>query len=139
MSVDVNHVPISVDGVLDFVHPDGSVLSTITIEIADTPEAQAKGLMGRDALDGGHGMLFVFANIKVRKFHMTDTRIPLDIIFIDADGCIANIVQNAAPKSGRRYRSSGPVKYVVEVQGNFTQQFKINENICIRWRRIKQN
>ena len=136
MSIDQKELPIRIDGKLDFVNPDGSVLSSIFIEIADTAQAQTKGLMERDSLDQHYGMLFVFQKIKVQKFRMLNTRIPLDIIFIDEDGCVSNIVKNAAPISTQTYQSSKPIKYTVEVQGNFTKRFKINENTCIQWVRF---
>ncbi len=136
ISMDKNELPIRIDGRLDFVNPDGLVLTSIFIEIADTPEAQTRGLMERNSLDHNYGMLFIFEEIQVRRFRMYNTPIALDIIFIDEDGCICNIVRNAVPMSTRTYRSSGPIKYVVEVQGNFTKRFKIDENACIRWQRL---
>lgn len=136
ISVDQKNLPIRVDGALDFVNTDDTILASILIEIADTPQAQIKGLMGRDSLGYHHGMLFVFENVKVQKFRMSNTRIPLDIIFIGEDGCICDIFQNTVPMSKQSYRSSGPIKYAVEVQGNFTQRFKINANTCILWRRF---
>jgi len=136
ISIDQKELPIRIDGKLDFINPDGSVLSSIFIEIADTAQAQTKGLMARDSLDQYYGMLFVFQKIKVQKFRMLNTRIPLDIIFIDEDGCICNIVQNVVPMSTQSYQSSRPIKYTVEVQGNFTNRFKINEDTCIQWQRF---
>jgi uncharacterized protein len=134
----VNQSPsmIRKDGILDFVHPDASIKASITIEIADTPETQIKGLMGRSALDDSSGMLFVFERIEPRKFWMKNTPIPLDIIFIGADGCIVNIVESTTPMSNQRYRSKGPVKYVVEVRAGFVKRFKIDPSTCIRWQHL---
>lgn len=128
--------PIRLDGRLNFVNLDGSVLSSIFIEIADTAQAQSKGLMKREALGHGYGMLFVFEKIKVRRFRMRNTRIPLDIIFLDENGCISHIVHNAAAMSTQLYQSSEPIKYAVEVQGGFSKRFMINENTCIEWQRF---
>jgi uncharacterized protein len=124
------------DGILDFVHPDESIKASIAIEIADTPETQMKGLMGRSALDDSSGMLFVFERIESQKFWMKNTSIPLDIIFIGEDGCIVNIVESTTPMSNQRYRSKGPVKYVVEVRAGFVKRFKIDSSTCIRWQRL---
>lgn len=123
-------------GALDFVHIDGSVKTSITVEIADTPETQMRGLMGRKNLSINNGMLFVFKRLKPRKFWMKNTPISLDIIFVGADGCIANIAESTIPMSERSYRSIGPVKYVVEVRAGFAKHFKIDSNTCIRWRRL---
>ena len=126
-------------GTLDFVHFDKSIKASIVIEIADTPEAQMKGLMGRNTLDDNNGMLFVFDRLEPQKFWMKNTPIPLDIIFIGGDGCIVNIVESTTPMSSQRYRSKGPVKYVVEVRAGFTKRFQVDTDTFIEWKRIKQN
>jgi len=123
------------DGALDFVQPDESIKASIAIEIADTPESQMKGLMGRSVLDDSNGMLFVFDRIEPQKFWMKNTPVSLDIIFIGGDGCILNIVESTTPMSNQRYRSSGPVKYVVEVRAGFAKRFQLDTDTCIQWQR----
>lgn len=123
------------DGVLDFVHLNKSIIASIDIEIADTPETQMKGLMGCRDLDDSSGMLFVFERTKPQKFWMKNTPVPLDIIFVGGDGCIVNIVESTTPMSNQRYRSDGPVKYVVEVHAGFVKRYKIDSNTCIQWQR----
>jgi uncharacterized membrane protein (UPF0127 family) len=123
------------DGTLDFVHLGESIKASIAIEIADTPETQMKGLMGRSSLDDSNGMLFVFERIEPQKFWMKNTRVPLDIIFIGEDGCIVNIVESTTPMSNQRYKSSGPVKYVVEVRAGFAKRFQLDTDTCIKWQR----
>jgi uncharacterized membrane protein (UPF0127 family) len=123
------------EGTLDFVHFDKSIKASIAIEIADTPEAQMKGLMGRKNLDDNSGMLFVFEHLEPQKFWMKNTRVPLDIIFVGEDGCIVNIVESAPPLSNQRYRSKGPVKYVVEVRAGFAKRFHLDTDTCIQWQR----
>ncbi len=124
-----------IDGTLEFVHFDDSVVSSIFIEIADTPETQIKGLMGRRSIDPTHGMLFVFENVKPQKFLMKNTPISLDIIFVGENGCVVNIAENTTPMSDKIYRSQGPIKYVVEVRAGFAKHFKIEKGVCIRWQR----
>jgi len=137
-TLQVNRPPswLRKDGILDFVHPDESIRASIAIEIADTPETQMQGLMGRSALGDSSGMLFVFERIEPQNFWMKNTPIPLDIIFIGADGCIVNIVESTTPMSKQRYRSKGPIKYVVEVRAGFVKRFKIDSSTCIRWQRL---
>ena len=133
----VNQPPVSIrkDGTLVFVHPDESIKASIAIEIADTPETQMKGLMGRNTLDHRSGMLFVFERLEPQKFWMKNTPVPLDIIFVGGDGCIVNIVESTTPMSNQRYRSSGPVKYVVEVRAGFAKRFQLDTDTCIQWQR----
>jgi len=134
---EVNLPPASIckDGTLDFVRFDESIKASITIEIADTPETQIKGLMGRSALDDSSGMLFVFEREEPQKFWMKNTPVSLDIIFIGGDGCIINIVESTTPMSNQRYRSKGPVKYAVEVRAGFAKRFQLDTDTCIQWQR----
>ena len=124
-----------IDGTLEFVRFDDSVVSSIFIEIADTPETQIKGLMGRRSIDPTHGMLFVFETVKPQIFLMKNTPMSLDIIFVGENGCVVNIAEGTTPMSDKIYRSQGPIKYVVEVRAGFARYFKIEKGVCIRWRR----
>lgn len=128
-------IPIRIDGVLEFVRFDDTVVTSINIEIADTPETQMKGLMGRRSIGYTHGMLFVFETVKPQNFLMKNTQISLDIIFVGENECVVNIAESTTPMSDKIYRSEGPVKYVVEVKAGFAKYFKIDKRICIRWRR----
>ena len=88
-----------------------------TVEISDTAEKQALGLMFRDELPDGHGMLFVFPVEAMRSFWMKNTRIPLDIIYFDGDLQLIN-VQDARPCRTSRcpvYPSTAPARYVLEL------------------------
>ena len=123
------------DGTLEFVRFDGSVASSIKIEIADTPETQIKGLMWRRSMDHTQGMLFVFERVKPQIFLMKNTPISLDIIFVGKNGCVINMAENTIPMSDKIYKSQGPIKYVVEVKAGFAKNFKIEKGTCIRWRR----
>jgi uncharacterized membrane protein (UPF0127 family) len=91
----------------------------VTAEIADNEELRGRGLMNRDSLAENHGMLFVYGTAQVRSFWMRNTRIPLDIAFIDANGVIINIEQ-MEPQSDQNYYSQGPMMYALEMdQGWF--------------------
>jgi uncharacterized membrane protein (UPF0127 family) len=91
----------------------------VTAEIADNDELRGRGLMNRDSLAENHGMLFVYGTAQVRSFWMRNTRIPLDIAFIDANGVIINIEQ-MEPQSDHNYYSQGPMMYALEMdQGWF--------------------
>ena len=91
--------------------------TAIRAEVASTYEEQMTGLMYRTALPADAGMLFVFDGDGPRAFWMEDTLIPLDMIFIAADGTIVNIYENATPLSTDIIRSTAPCRYVLEVNG----------------------
>jgi uncharacterized membrane protein (UPF0127 family) len=107
------------------------------VEVVKTQEAMAQGLMGRESLEINNGMLFVFPNEGPRSFWMKDTLIPLDIIFISADGTITNIV-TAEPCSRmpcKTYGSLKPAKYVLEINANETSRrgIKVDDVIKMPW------
>jgi uncharacterized protein len=135
LQVNLPSTSIRKDGTLNFVHLGESIKTSIAIEIADTPETQMKGLMGRSTLDDSSGMLFVFERLEPQKFWMKNTPVPLDIIFVGGDGCIVNIVESTPPLSNQSYWSKGPIKYVVEVRAGFAKRFQLDTDTCIQWQR----
>jgi uncharacterized membrane protein (UPF0127 family) len=89
-----------------------------TVELADTQEQQALGLMFRESMADDHGMLFRFPGEARRSFWMKNTRIPLDIFYFDADLRLVSVAENAQPCRSQRcpnYPSEGPAKYVLEL------------------------
>ncbi len=99
----------------------------VTCEIADSESEILKGLMHRENLPEFEGMLFVYDTPQNVSFWMKNTKIPLDIIFIHENKIVLNIeeadVQLGVPDSQlTRYRSDGPVKWVVEINQGLSQQ-----------------
>jgi uncharacterized membrane protein (UPF0127 family) len=89
-----------------------------TVEIADTGQKQALGLMFRDSLPDDHGMIFVFPREAMRAFWMKNCRIPLDILYFDKDLKLVSMSENTPPCTTPRcpsYPSAGPAKYVLEL------------------------
>ncbi len=96
----------------------------IKAEIASTEEQTTKGLMFRQSLADNEGMLFVYPDSAVRNFWMKNTLIPLDMIFITDNLTVAKI-HHAVPCTADPcpiYNSGEPVKYVLEINGNFTEK-----------------
>ncbi len=87
------------------------------IELATTAEERAQGLMFRRALAPDAGMLFDFGRSAPVQMWMENTLIPLDMLFIAADGRVVNIAQRAVPMDRTPIPSKGPVKAVLELAG----------------------
>ena len=87
---------------------------TFTLEVADTEPVRQYGLMHRDSMPSDHGMLFVFPDERRLGFWMKNTRIPLDIIYVDASGKVVSIHQ-MKPYDLRTTKSDGPAKYAIEM------------------------
>lgn len=86
------------------------------VEIADTPEKQEKGLMGRKSLPENQGMLFIYDEPQDLSYWMKDTFISLDIIFIDDDMEVVSVKQGQ-PMSEEPI-TENDVQYVLEVNSN---------------------
>lgn len=97
-----------------------SLLIKLDIEIADTNYDIQTGLMYRDAMKYNRGMLFIFDDVSPRNFYMKNTRIPLDLIFIDENKTIVSFQKNAKPFDETSLPSNAPAKYVLEVNAGQT-------------------
>lgn len=87
------------------------------VELALTDEQRARGLMFRDSMGAYEGMLFDFGPPQPVSMWMKNTRLPLDMLFIAADGRIVRIAANTEPFSTRTIESGGLVKGVLELNG----------------------
>ncbi len=87
------------------------------VELATDEPSQERGLMFRKALAPDAGMLFDFHRPQMETFWMKNTVLPLDIIFIRADGSISSIAPDAVPYSTTSVPSAEPVRAVLEING----------------------
>ncbi len=90
---------------------------SFNIEVVDTDAGRERGLMFRTALAPDAGMLFDFLTPQPVEFWMVNTLIPLDMVFIAADGTVRNIHANARPQDPTPIPSDGPVQFVLEIPG----------------------
>ena len=105
--------------------PAKTGVHVFSVEVADNDAERAKGLMYRKELPEGRGMLFDFHREQDVSFWMQNTYIPLDMIFIRADGRILRIAENTEPLSTRLVPSGGPVRAVLEVIGGSARKLGI--------------
>ena len=89
--------------------------ASFSVELADTPERQARGLMFRTELPPDRGMLFDFGERQWPSMWMKNTLIPLDMVFIRADGRILRIAESTTPLSRTIVPSGGAVRFVLEL------------------------
>lgn len=102
-----------------------SGIRVFNVEMAETPEQQRIGLMFRKEVPDGEGMLFDFRVSRPVAMWMQNTIASLDMIFIRADGTIANIAKATTPFSLATVESQGPVKAVLEVAAGTADRYGI--------------
>ncbi len=100
------------------------------VEIADTPHSREKGMMFREHLADDAGMLFLFDHEAPRSFWMKNCKIPLDILYFDANRRLVSVQHNVPPCrsfDGRcpSYPSEKPARYVLELNGGLTESLGI--------------
>lgn len=119
-------IPFKKEGVLFLRKAENdSIIKTIDIEIADDDYQTQTGLMYRNSMETLQGMLFVFDKEDYKAFYMKNTRIPLDIIYIDADKKIVSFQKNAVPHDETSLPSGVPAKYVLEINAGLSDQWNL--------------
>ena len=103
-----------------------------TVEIAETREQHAQGLMYRRRMAADAGMLFIYKTPQSASFWMKNTFIPLDMLFIGVDGKIVNIQERTVPQSQSPVRSKGPVLAILELNGGTTSRLGIKPGDEVR-------
>ncbi|SDF14223.1 MULTISPECIES: DUF192 domain-containing protein [Thalassobaculum] len=103
-------VPLTVTTEEGVAHP-------FQVEIADSPDERARGLMFRKELAEDRGMLFLFPRRERIAMWMRNTEIPLDMLFISDDGRVTQIHERAVPHSEAVISSRRRVRYVLELPG----------------------
>ncbi len=123
------------DGLVQISTPIGAIIQA---EIADTTEKRAKGLMYRDSLAKDRGMLFTFAEPQLWTFWMKNTRIPLDIIWMDGKKRIVHIERNV-PTCSRtddgcpQYQPNDNAMYVLELAAGVADALKLQRGSVLKF------
>ncbi len=104
------------------------------VEIADDDRERQNGLMYRKSLGPDRGMLFDFGQAAPRSFWMKNTYIPLDILYIGADGYIVSIAAMTQPFSEAPVPSHGPALGVLEIAGGRAGELGIRPGDRVRHR-----
>ena len=106
------------------------------VELADTDESRARGLMFRDRMDADHGMLFVFEREEPQAFWMRNTRIPLDILYFDAQRRLVSVSAGVPPCTTPRcptYPSAAPARFTLELNAGVARRLGTRRGDAIRF------
>jgi uncharacterized protein len=115
------------------IFPDGFV---VHVEIVADDELRAQGLMYRDQLRPGSGMLFMFPEEGEYPFWMKNTRIPLDMIWIDTNRRVAHVKFDVPPcrvDDCPSYPPNAKARYVLEVAGGVAREHGIKAGDSLRF------
>lgn len=122
---------------LVFLKQDDTLIS-MDIEFAESDYEQQTGLMHRSEMNMKQGMLFLYDDERPRpSFYMKNTKLPLDLIYINANKRVVEINKNAKPFDETPIRAQQPAQYVLEVNAGFAEKFNINDSLYIEFKRLK--
>jgi len=110
--------------------------SRYTVEVADDDAERARGLMFRDVLDDGHGMLFIHDRTEPLAYWMKNTRIPLDILYFDEALELVSQQRDVPPCSAGNacpaYPSGAPARYVLELNAGEAARLQLSAGARLR-------
>jgi uncharacterized protein len=123
-------------GLIPMTLPGGT---TIQVELADTPQKRAEGLMYREHLADDRGMLFTFPQAQAWVFWMKNTKISLDLIWLDEKKQIVHIEQRVpictrTDDSCPQYRPNEGALYVLELAGGRAESLKLQRGSKLQFR-----
>lgn len=102
------------------------------VEVVDTPEERAQGLMFRESLPTTAGMLFLYDSPQPVSFWMKNTLIPLDMIFVGPNGEVRHVHHRAKPGDLRAITAGPDIVAVLEVGGGVARRFGIGQGTQMR-------
>jgi uncharacterized membrane protein (UPF0127 family) len=109
-----------------------------TVEVVDTPESRAVGLMNRPSMPRSVGMLFIYEEPTQASFWMENTLIPLDMIFVDPTGLVTHVHHDAVPLDRTPIAGGDNVLLVLEINGGLARAMGIAKGAELRHPRLDQ-
>lgn len=106
------------------------------VEIADTDDTRATGLMHRENMPRFSGMLFIYDRPDRAVFWMENTLIPLDMLFVDETGRVSHIHHEARPLDRTPIDGGADVLMVLEINGGMARRLGITEGSALRHPRL---
>ena len=111
----------------------------LNVEVADSAEERAIGLMHRDSMPSNSGMWFIYETPRWVAFWMRNTLIPLDMIFVDQHGEVQKIHMNARPLDETPIPGGDNIQFVLEVNAGLSERYGLRAGDFIRHPSIKQD
>ena len=107
-------------------------VAAFTVEIAETPEQRAQGLMFRESMARDHGMLFLFPDVAPRTFWMKNTPLSLDMLFVAPDGVVCGVIERAEPFTLDPRPSGCEASAVIEINGGLSAELGVSVGARVR-------
>lgn len=108
----------------DTVSINGNLVS---VSVVDTEDQRMKGLSGKEKLDPGNGMLFIFDTNDFHGIWMKDMNFPIDILWLDEAKRVVSVKASASPDSYPEvFRPSAAAKYVIELPKGSLSQYNVS-------------
>lgn len=124
------------EGRLAFTNIAKDTIKLVDIEIADNDQERTQGMMYRSSMPYNQAMLFIMEYERKQSFWMRNTKMSLDIIYVNGDMEIVTIYKHTQPFSDSPIPSFEKAKYVVETAAGFCDKFGIEEGNLIAFSRV---
>jgi uncharacterized protein len=122
------------EGTLAFLNSQKDTLKLVEMEVADNDEERNQGMMYRSAMSYDRAMLFIMEYETQQSFWMHNTKMSLDILYVDGQGQIVTIYKHTQPYSDSPIPSFKRAKYVVETAAGFCDKYGVKEGDFIEFR-----
>ncbi len=113
--------------------------ANFAVQVADDNEERAQGLMFVEEMAMLEGMLFVYDAPRRASFWMRNTLIPLDMLFVSADGTIKKVHENAIPLDETGIDGGPDITFVLEINGGLSSRLGIAAGDVLQHPRIVEN
>lgn len=121
------------------IHASSHACYRLDIYIAATDAQRSRGLMHVRSLPETTGMLFLYDYDARLSMWMKNTFIPLDILFVKADGSVSSIAYDTEPQSLKSIAALEPVRYVLELNAGVAEKLSIDQYSSLQWDGMPDN
>ena len=126
----------SKEGALAFLTATEDTITVVDLEIADNDQERTQGMMYRSSMSHDRAMLFIMQYEREQSFWMRNTKLSLDIMYVNGNFEIVTIYKHTQPYSESPIPSFKKAKYVVETSAGFCDKFGIEEGNFIQFTRV---